>query len=68
MAFGKVEQSTSRFGRVNMAKSALGLVHGIGHVLDNPVTGAIVSAVSPEAGAVLAGAKKFGLLEKAKHA
>jgi hypothetical protein len=51
-----------------MAKSALGLVHGIGHVLDSPVTGALVSAVSPEAGAVLAGAKKFGLLEKAKHA
>ena len=45
----------------------IGGAKGLGHVLDNPMVGAGISALAPEIAVGLAAAKKFGLLEKIKH-
>lgn len=51
----------------DMSSRLLGAGKFAAQVLDSPITQGIVSAVAPEAGAVLGAVKKFGLLEKAKH-
>lgn len=68
MAFAQKGSMTPRLGRKgDLSSRVLGAAKFGAQVLDSPITQGIVSALAPELGAGLAAAKKFGILEKAKH-
>ena len=68
MAIGQKGNMSPMLGRKgNLSSRLLGAAKFGAQVLDSPITQGLVSAIAPEAGAVLASAKKFGILEKAKH-
>lgn len=67
MIFGK--NSFSGFlGKGNLANNLLGAGKTLGKLLDEPIIHAGITAIAPEIGAGIAAAKKFGLLERLKHA
>jgi len=62
--FGK--NSYSGFGK-NLGHKLIGAAKGMAHILDEPLVHSAISFAAPEVGAAIAGAKKFGLLERVKR-
>lgn len=68
MAIGQKGNMNPRLGRKgDLSHRLLGVAKFGAQVLDSPITQGIVSAIAPEVGAGLAAAKRYGILEKAKH-
>ena len=63
--FGK--NTYSGFFGKGFNEKLIGAGKGLAHLIDNPIVGAGITALSPEVGAAVGVAKKIGLLEKLKH-
>ena len=63
--FGK--NTHSGFFNKGFGEKIIGAGKGLAGILDNPIVGAGITALSPELGAAVGAAKKYGLLEKLKH-
>ena len=63
--FGK--SNFSGFLGKGMGGKLIGAGKALAHVLDEPIVQAGIASFAPEVGAALAGAKRYGLLEKLKH-
>jgi len=50
-----------------VGQKLIGASKGLAHFLDEPLVHSAIALASPGAGAAIAGAKKFGLLERVKR-
>lgn len=64
--FGK-NNFSGFLGKGSFGSRIVGAGKALAHVLDEPIVQAGVSAFAPEVGAAIAGAKRYGLLERLKH-
>jgi hypothetical protein len=63
--FGK--NNFSGFLGKGLGSKLVGAGKSLARILDEPVVQAGITALAPEVGVAIAGAKKYGLLEKLKH-